>query len=337
MPDLPESPLIQNYRRMKEYEALLEDARYKARYDPEEEENIEYFQSEIERLENEIRHNPSGSEDFEDFEYFEDVSPTLRAHTGKIRETLRRAFSEKNKLHSTELRKKRRQSKHLLQGSPEAKALSESGSYQIEDTLGVLDDFLSGVLSRQIEWSFEDVSQSGFDFLCYGIFKIKTPRKDTVRGSYNAKLDQIAVSAPEALVNRLTVYGDSFVLVPPEETENLAARFTNPRFRWTLVHELGHRLHYRFGSHIDMKKARQVYVEGKKGAFVSKYAKTNPHEMIAEAFACYVMPNYYLIKRGLPPETVYRALRYFQKYMKVPLASADERLAQMIRVNPTEE
>lgn len=331
MSDLPESPLIQNYRRMKEYEALLEDARYKARYDPEEEENVEYFESEIERLDRAIRHNPADPDDFEDFE---DVSPVLRERTGKIRETLRRTLSEKSKLHSAEMRKKRLRSKA---DSEEVQPLREAGSYRIQDKLGILDDFLSGVLARQIDWAFEDVSQSGFDFLCYGVFNVKTPKKDTVRGSYNVKLDQISVSAPEALIGRPTVYGESFVIIPPEESENLAARFTNPRFRWTLVHELGHRLHYRFGSHINMRKAREVYVDGKKGAFVSKYAKTNPHEMVAEAFACYVMPNYYLYNRGLPPDTIYRALRYFQKYMKVPLASAEERLEQMVRVNPAED
>jgi hypothetical protein len=342
---------LEHRARIAECRLLAEDARHKARYDPEEEENAEYFEAEAARLEQQLldwghappRRNPEDPDEYAEVSF--DKAPMSEALLAKRaqraaerEERLGRLASRREERRGRLASRREERAAKERKAAEKIKALEESlGTYRIVDNEGLLDDFLAAVLARQIEWSFEDVSGSNFGFLCYGDFLVSVPARNEVRGTYSPSTDTIKVSAPSPLLEKSVVYGDSFVLLPKDKiNENLAARFTNPRFRWTIVHELGHRLHHQRQDIVDMRAARIIFRNAPKGAFVSSYAKTHVHEMIAEAFACYIMPNYYLIKRGLPEERVYRALKVFQEYIKIPLDSADERLSQMIRVNPEE-
>lgn len=247
----------------------------------------------------------------------------------------RRERTPLQEIRARELKKIKRQDYYkVLATVKESVELERKGVYKITDPMGVLDDFLFNVLARQIEWSMEDIAQSGFPFLCYGLFEVTAPVRDSVRATYFGRTDHVRISAPRKLANRPRVYGEDFVLIPKKHNENLATRFTEPRFRWTIAHELGHRLHRKFESYIDVEMALEVFESKDKGAFVSRYARKNVSEMIAEAFACYIMPNYYLNKRKVSATRVYNCLKNFSKYIKVPTESPKKRLLEMTRVNP---
>lgn len=247
----------------------------------------------------------------------------------------RRERTPLQEIRARELKKIKRQDYYkVLATVKESVELERKGVYKITDPMGVLDDFLFNVLARQIEWSMEDIAQSGFPFLCYGLFEVTVPVRDSVRATYFGRTDHVRISAPRKLANRPRVYGEDFVLIPKKHNENLATRFTEPRFRWTIAHELGHRLHRKFESYIDVEMALEVFESKDKGAFVSRYARKNVSEMIAEAFACYIMPNYYLNSRKVSATRVYNCLKNFSKYIKVPTESPKKRLLEMTRVNP---
>jgi hypothetical protein len=90
-------------------------------------------------------------------------------------------------------------------------------------------------------------------------------------------------------------------------------------FMGTAIHELGHRVDFKFSSKINESKRTELFTSGLKALggtqglgvnkakleerglaqFASPYATTNKQEMFAEAFAAVCMPDYFKKKIGI--------------------------------------
>jgi hypothetical protein len=190
------------------------------------------------------------------------------------------------------------------------------------------------------------IKSKGAGYILYGnILLVKPATTELTNQPGRKRLDVLLRKRAKSKVSKGTVGAyynikdDSLViqstLADVEHADMSVSEASSLRFLNTILHELAHRIEFKFPAKLLMDTRRKLYLTGRDdlgryglGAsmpsvvekelyqFVSPYSTSDAKEMFAEAFACHVSPDYYQKRFGLTDTFVKQASIKLGTYWK---------------------